>query len=96
MNKHELYETIIDEARVGLLAGRVWDLRTGRSILTLAGHVKGVLAADWSPNGHVIGTGSIDHSARIWDIRGRRSPCVFTIPAHKSLVSQVLNLVPGL
>eukprot|EP00884_Botryococcus_braunii_P020976 jgi/Botrbrau1/7562/Bobra.0159s0012.1 len=75
---------------VGLDAyGRVWDLRTGRSIMTLEGHVKGILAADWSPNGHVIGTGSIDHSVRIWDIRGRRSPCLFTIPAHKSLVSQV-------
>ena len=30
---------------------RVWDLRTGRGIMFLEGHLKSVLAVDFSPNG---------------------------------------------
>ncbi|KAJ3191342.1 Cullin-associated NEDD8-dissociated protein 1, partial [Irineochytrium annulatum] len=42
---------------------------------------------DWSPNGHIIATGSLDNQIRIWDVRGAK--CAYTIPAHKNLVSQV-------
>ncbi len=31
--------------------GRVWDLRTGRCIMFLEGHLKSILAVDFSPNG---------------------------------------------
>jgi U4/U6 small nuclear ribonucleoprotein PRP4 len=27
--------------------GRVWDLRSGRSVVILQGHVKGILDMDW-------------------------------------------------
>ena len=67
--------------------GRIWDLRIGRSILVLEGHVKGILAVDFSPNGYQLASGSEDHSVRIWDLRTKRS--LYTIPAHQSLVSQV-------
>ncbi len=67
-------------------AGRIWDLRIGRSILVLEGHVKGILAVDFSPNGYQLASGSEDHSVRIWDLRTKRS--LYTIPAHQSLVSQ--------
>lgn len=33
--------------------GRVWDLRSGKCILMLDGHLKNVLAIDFSPNGYV-------------------------------------------
>ena len=33
--------------------GRVWDLRTGRCIMFLEGHLKSVLGIDFSPNGLV-------------------------------------------
>ncbi len=46
-------------------AGRVWDMRTGRSVLLLGGHVKSLLAIDFSPNGYHVATGSEDHSARV-------------------------------
>lgn len=65
----------------------MWDLRTGRSILVLEGHVKGILALDFSPNGYQLASGSEDHSVRVWDLRKKES--VYTIPAHQSLVSQV-------
>lgn len=67
--------------------GRVWDMRTGRSVVTLEGHVKPVLALDFSPNGYHVVSGSEDHSARVWDLRKRQT--LYTIPAHTSSVSQV-------
>ncbi len=33
--------------------GRIWDLRTGRCIMFLEGHLKPVLSIDFSPNGFV-------------------------------------------
>ncbi|CAF5121672.1 unnamed protein product, partial [Rotaria socialis] len=31
--------------------GRIWDLRTGRCIMFLEGHLKPALSIDFSPNG---------------------------------------------
>lgn len=67
--------------------GRVWDLRTGRCIMFMEGHLKGVLGIDISPNGYHIVTGSEDNTCKIWDLRKRS--CVYTIPAHTNLVSCV-------
>ena len=67
--------------------GRIWDLRSGKCILVLQGHVKSVLAIDFSPNGFHIVTGAEDHTVRLWDLRARRS--LYQIPAHTNLVSQV-------
>ena len=69
-------------------------MRTGRSIMALQGHVQGILTMDFSPDGFHLATGSEDHSCRIWDLRKRG--CVYTLPAHKSLISQVsLGLLLG-
>ena len=73
--------------------GRVWDLRTGKCIRTLRGHVKGILSSDFSPNGYQVATGSEDHTCMVWDLR--MSPRkmnemqLYTIPAHQSLISKV-------
>ena len=50
---------------------RLWDVRTGRNVLTCEGHVKAVLSLDFSPNGHLLATGSEDNTARLWDLRKR-------------------------
>lgn len=49
--------------------GRLWDLRTGRNIMKLEGHVKSILAADFSPNGYHVATGSEDNTAHVFDLR---------------------------
>ncbi|POW19753.1 hypothetical protein PSHT_04260 [Puccinia striiformis] len=67
--------------------GRVWDLRSGKTVMVLDGHVKDILAIDFSPNGHQIATGSNDDNIRIWDIRTLKA--IYTIPAHTSAVSDV-------
>lgn len=66
---------------------RVWDLRTGRCILFMEGHLKSVFGIDFSPNGYHIATGSEDNTCKIWDLRKRS--CVYTIPAHTNLLSDV-------
>jgi len=51
-------------ASVGLEAhGRIWDLRQGKCVMTLVGHVKQCLSVDFSPNGYQCVTGSDDHTA---------------------------------
>lgn len=40
--------------RAAAAAGRAWDLRTGRSMMLLEGHVKAILALDFAPNGYQV------------------------------------------
>jgi U4/U6 small nuclear ribonucleoprotein PRP4 len=74
--------------------GRVWDLRTGRSIMLLRGHTQSVVSMDFSPNCYEIATGSADNSIRIHDIRKLKQN-LHLIPAHTNLVSSVKYCKPG-
>jgi WD40 repeat protein len=47
----------------------VWDVRTGRPLVTLVGHTRGIDGAQFSPDGSLILTGSLDHTSRLWDAR---------------------------
>ncbi|CAF2852754.1 unnamed protein product [Rotaria sp. Silwood2] len=64
-----------------------WDLRTGRCIMLLKGHLKPVLSIDFSPNGYHIATGSENNSCKIWDLSQIKN--VYSIAAHQNLVSTV-------
>ncbi len=55
--------------------------------MVLLGHVKQVLSLSFSPNGYHAATGGDDNTVRIWDLR--KNSCVYILPAHTSLVSQV-------
>ena len=48
---------------------RVWDLRTGKCISLLKGHVKQTLCVSFAPNGYQLATGGGDNSMRLWDLR---------------------------
>uniref|UniRef100_A0A8D2MVD4 Pre-mRNA splicing tri-snRNP complex factor PRPF4 n=1 Tax=Zonotrichia albicollis TaxID=44394 RepID=A0A8D2MVD4_ZONAL len=67
--------------------GRVWDLRTGRCIMFLEGHLKEIYGINFSPNGYHVATGSGDNTCKVWDLRQRK--CIYTIPAHQNLVTGV-------
>ncbi len=67
--------------------GRVWDCRTGKSALVLAGHAKEILSVDFSPNGYQLATASGDDTVKIWDMRALKD--IYTIPAHRSSVADV-------
>lgn len=67
--------------------GRVWDTRTGRTAMVMDGHAREILAMAFAPNGYQLATASGDDTVRIWDMRQLSS--VYTIPAHRSSVSDV-------
>lgn len=67
--------------------GRVWDLRTGRCIMFLDGHLGAIYGVDFSPNGYHIATASQDNACKIWDLRRRQH--VYSIPAHTNIISEV-------
>lgn len=46
-----------------------------------------VLGVSFSPNGYHLASGGEDNSCRIWDLRKRK--CLYIIPAHSNLISQV-------
>ena len=53
-------------ATTGLDAyGRIWDLRTGRNVLTLEGHLKEIYSVTFSPNCYQLATGSADNHIKV-------------------------------
>jgi WD40 repeat protein len=67
--------------------GRVWDLRSGKSIFNLRGHGTQLLALDWSPNGFTCASGGGDATSLVWELRQQR--VLYTLPAHTGLISRV-------
>ncbi|KAI5860096.1 WD40 repeat-like protein [Durotheca rogersii] len=56
-------------------AVRLVDLRSGANVQSLAGHAGAVLAVSWSPRyEHVLASGSVDGTVKIWDIRRAGGP----------------------
>lgn len=45
--------------------GRVWDLRTGRCVMFLEGHLGSIYGVDFSPNGYNIASASQDNSVKV-------------------------------
>merc|ERR1711933_264270 len=69
------------------MSWRVWDLRSGKTIMPLTGHGKQVLSVDFHPRGMQLATAADDHSVRIWDLRRRR--CMHNLLSHNKLISEV-------
>jgi WD40 repeat protein len=46
---------------------KVWDLQTGKLVLTLEGHERSCLPVCFNPSGSLIASGSLDKSVRLWD-----------------------------
>jgi WD40 repeat protein len=49
------------------MSARIWDIETGKPLVTLTGHLGDVLGATFSPDGKRIVTASTDQRGRIWD-----------------------------
>ena len=46
---------------------KVWDVQTGKELLTLKGHNWDVFSVAFSPDGKRIAEGSLDHTVKVWD-----------------------------
>ena len=46
----------------------VWDLKAGRKVLTLRGHVNDVTALDFSRDGRLLASGGGDGVVRLWEV----------------------------
>jgi WD40 repeat protein len=54
---------------------KVWELTSGREILSLNGHIGGVCCLAWSPDGQRLATGSGNGTAKVGDVASGRQLC---------------------
>lgn len=67
---------------------RVWDLRTGRSILALRAHVDACHSLAWSGHGRALCSGGADGLIHVWDVRNvEAEEPIHSWAAHSGAVS---------
>lgn len=65
---------------------RLWDMRSGRAVMTFAGaHIGDVTALEFCEGMPWMASSGKDNCVRIWDIRKKR--CVKTVAAHSKMVA---------
>jgi WD40 repeat protein len=47
---------------------KLWNVATGKEILTLQGHQKSVKSVSFSPDGQTLATGSDDNTIKLWNV----------------------------
>jgi WD40 repeat protein/predicted Ser/Thr protein kinase len=60
----------------------LWNLCRGNQLATLTGHDRTVTCAAFSPDGNRIVTGSMDGTARIWDVKQHTCLAILKITDH--------------
>ncbi|XP_052188995.1 uncharacterized WD repeat-containing protein C2A9.03-like isoform X1 [Diospyros lotus] len=62
--------TIVGDCPDGLLV----DLRSGKNVASVVGHLDYSFASAWHPNGYTLATGNQDKTCRVWDLRNLALP----------------------
>ena len=65
----------------------LWDIHDGKAIATLAGHTDAIRSADFSPDGQVVATGSVDHTAKLWSTDDGH--LIATLSGHTDVIDVV-------
>ena len=66
---------------------KVWDMRTGRCVNTLAGHHGEISSTQFNYEGTICISGSIDRQCKIWDVATGK--CVETLRGHNDEILDV-------
>lgn len=67
---------------------RIWDVKTGGQVRTIAAHSSWVKSLAINPNGRIMASGSNDKTIRLWDLRdGNR---IRTIEGHTGSVNAIV------
>jgi WD40 repeat protein len=72
---------------------RIWNVRTGSTILVLSGHIAEVNCASFSPDGTLVATASFDKTARIWDARTGKAVAI--LEGHDQQVNSAIFSADG-
>ena len=67
---------------------RLWDLRTGEAVRTLAGHVDVIFCVDMDGDGRTAVSGGGDTTAKLWDLGSGR--CVETYEGHTGSIQNIV------
>jgi tetratricopeptide (TPR) repeat protein len=66
---------------------KLWDTATGHEVCTLRGHTSGVLCVAFSPDGRRIVSGSIDWTAKVWDLDPIRAETIYRREASERVAA---------
>jgi WD40 repeat protein len=82
-------ETRPGDATSGAGVVQVWDLTTGRLVITLRGHAAVVLSVAFSPDGLRLasGSGGIEQAVKLWDLQSQQE--LLTLRGHTTPVTML-------
>ncbi|MFN6219299.1 MAG: pentapeptide repeat-containing protein, partial [Aphanizomenon sp.] len=66
---------------------RLWNVITGKELLTLRGHSSGVISVAWSGDSLTLASGSFDKTVKLWNVQ--TGNCVRTLEGHSNSVNSV-------
>lgn len=66
---------------------KLWDIETGREIISLYGNTSHVNSVSFSPNGDYALSGGQDHSVRLWDLKTGSE--IGSLEGHKDQIQSV-------
>ena len=64
---------------------KLWDVETGKEIVTLRGHEGEIVSLNFNAEGDKILTGSFDKTAIVWD--PRTGNCIHVLEGHQGEIS---------
>ncbi len=64
----------------------IYDVASGRALVNLVGHTRGIGFAAFTPDASMVVTASLDHTVRVWDARTGQQLRVLTFPDAQGLI----------